>query len=708
MSAAWLRGVLYPWLKDEDNRAILIMLGAVVAAMSYAGWELFKYFRASPAKDGGSLSIGSARDVTISVDDGGCALYGVTAETINITTEREANEDRTKADSTLASTAEWRDKHIALSQQFGVAEGVVRMFLRSLDEQEVPPDKWPEALAAIAKRYRHLRERLRAFQPDDEELRANRDQAILLFESGDFAKSASLLAQCEAALLRAAQTAAATARQHRCRAADVRVARGDLSMMEVDYRLAAAHFLEAAKMLDDADTEARNFCLDRAAEALYLQGTEKGDNTALADAITLYGKLLEYRPRSGAPLEWARTQTNFGGALEALAERERGADRFVAALNAYNESLLVYTRDRYPTNWAAIKCNIGNALQKLGARENGLTRLEEATQVYHEALEVFTRDSMPLQWAVVQDGLGLALRILGQRSASAQRLEDAVSAHREALKERDRDRTPLEWATSQNNLGSALAMLAERNGNTALIVEAIAAFRSALQVRTRDRVPLLWAMTMCNLGAALQALGTHESAVLRLRESVGAFRGALQEYTRERTPLDWAATHNNLGNALVALGEQESALARFREAISTYQDALTVWTQECVPVDWALVQQNLGNAYYALGKRDVGNVELEQALQAYHEALKVRTRENGLFDWAITMYSVGNVLYALGERQGDVSRVRESISVFEEALVVFEEMSAEHHTVIVRASLASAIRTAMRMGEANGEAQERQ
>jgi hypothetical protein len=48
------------------------------------------------------------------------------------------------------------------------------------------------------------------------------------------------------------------------------------------------------------------------------------------------------------PLNWALTQDNLGGALEALGERESGTERLEEAGAAFREALTVYTLDASP------------------------------------------------------------------------------------------------------------------------------------------------------------------------------------------------------------------------------------------------------------------------------------------------------------------------------------------------------------------------
>jgi hypothetical protein len=64
-------------------------------------------------------------------------------------------------------------------------------------------------------------------------------------------------------------------------------------------------------------TKTGNYLHD-AADALYRQGDERGDNAALRQSIETWHLVLEKRPRGRVPLDWARTQNSLGNALTML------------------------------------------------------------------------------------------------------------------------------------------------------------------------------------------------------------------------------------------------------------------------------------------------------------------------------------------------------------------------------------------------------
>jgi tetratricopeptide (TPR) repeat protein len=339
--------------------------------------------------------------------------------------------------------------------------------------------------------------------------------------------------------------------------------RGRVANLQLRYREAAEFYAKAAETTTFDPKLSWGYAL-YAADALYAQGDEFGDNAALSESIQRYRSTLNLAPRERVPLQWAATQNNLGNALRVLGERESGTAMLQQAVSAYREALRERTRERVPLQWAMTQNNLGLALERLGERESGTATLQQALSAYREALKEQTRARDPLEWAMTQNNLGLALWRLGERESGTATLQQALSAYREALKERTRERVPLEWAMTQNNLGTVLLVLGEREGGTASLQQAVSAFRETLKEYTRKRVPLEWAMTQNNLGNALVRLGERESGTATLQQAVAAFHEALKEYTRERVPLEWAKSYGTQGVAMMRLAERtkEAAMAK--------------------------------------------------------------------------------------------------------------------------------------------------
>jgi tetratricopeptide (TPR) repeat protein len=569
----------------------------------------------------------TAAHAQVKADSGSIAIGGsVTSSTVIIGIPQEKVDELVRdAKRPLEElTTQQRENIVLLKEKLDLNVSQVRAALGILGENDIPPERLAAKLVEIAERFKDLQSTASARPGDDPKIAALKTDAQKAIDAGDLVKADALLAEIEMEQRRSLDRLAVNA-------AETSAQRGEIALTRLQYAEAAKHFANAAAVFppNSAQEDKRIGYLGREASALYLQGSEYGDNAALRSAIERGRRLTELNPRAHVPLDWARTQNN-----------------------------------------------LGNALRMLGNRESGTAKLEEAVVAYREALKEWTRERVPLNWATTQNGLGNALSILGERESGTAKLEEAVVAYREALKEQTRERVPLNWATIQNNLGLALQVLGGRESGTAKLEEAVVAYREALKEQTRERVPLNWAATQNNLGIALKVLGERESGTAKLEEAVVAYREALKERTRERVPLDWAQTQNNLGNALQALGGRESGTAKLEEAVVVYREVLKEWTRERVPLNWAMTQYNLGVALQVLGGRESGTAKLEEAVVAYREALKERTRERVPLDWARSFGNEGVALMLLAERRGDAAMAETALGQINTA---FETMRDGGH-----------------------------
>ena len=302
-------------------------------------------------------------------------------------------------------------------------------------------------LIEIAERFKALQEQVASSQPgDDAEVVALKAEAQKAVDAGDLAKADALLAQIETQQRQALDRFAVNA-------AETSSKRGDIALTRLQYGEAAKRFAASAAMFPPggANEEKRIAYLEKEADALYRQGSEFGDNGALAAAIDRWKQLLALRPRAQSPLDWAKTESNLGNALWALGERESSTARLEEAVAADRAGLEERTRERVPLDWAMTQNKLGNALSALGERESGTARLEQAVAAYRAALEEYTRERVPLDWAATEMNFGSALWALGERESGTGRLEEAVAAYRAALEEYTRERVPLDWATTQNS-----------------------------------------------------------------------------------------------------------------------------------------------------------------------------------------------------------------------------------------------------------------
>jgi hypothetical protein len=191
---------------------------------------------------------------------GGVAIGGDNTGTITVGLT--PVEVRALVDQILGEAGVDSDKIVELSTRFGVTDGAVRTFLRTLGEAQVPIEALPETLGRIAERHKDLLaqiEQLRSASPD---VQAIKDQAAAAVEAGAYDRAEALLAEAEAAAL-------ADANRLLLEAASLRAERGNLAMTRLHYRAAAEHFSAAADTVPHSDPLTRADYLNHAASAAF-------------------------------------------------------------------------------------------------------------------------------------------------------------------------------------------------------------------------------------------------------------------------------------------------------------------------------------------------------------------------------------------------------------------------------------------------------
>ncbi len=378
---------------------------------------------------GGPCSIataGSASGNTVTCN------FGLTSEQLKQVTEAAVT------GAVKGATGPLVDRITDISKTLGVTEDAAKTLLKIVGEDpNIPEDKLAEALTKVAGDFKRLQAQAAALNPENPTAKALVDEAKPEIDAGHFDRAHELLREATQAQIGAAQEARKLKEQAQAAedaqmlgAASSTAAEGDVALTERRYSEAADLFGQATGYVSSGHASEHGGYLRRQANALYRQGDERGDNSALRSAIEVYGRALADYPRSQAPLDWAMTKNNLGNALEGLGERESGTGKLEEAVAAYRAALTERTRERAPLDWAMTQVNLGVALATLGGRESGTGKLEEAVAAFREALKEWTRERVPLDWATTQVNLGVALATLGgrERVGSTFGLTTAISS----------------------------------------------------------------------------------------------------------------------------------------------------------------------------------------------------------------------------------------------------------------------------------------
>ena len=139
--------------------------------------------------------------------------------------------------------------------------------------------------------------------------------------AGHLKEADQLLSQAEQIEITAAHQAQQLAQQAKeppisgCPGGQRAAHAGNIAMTELHYLDAAQHFQDAADLVPPGHPDDKGRFLLAEANALQQQGDERGDNAALAKAISVYQLAANENTRERVPLDWAMTQNNLGNAL---------------------------------------------------------------------------------------------------------------------------------------------------------------------------------------------------------------------------------------------------------------------------------------------------------------------------------------------------------------------------------------------------------
>ncbi|HME26730.1 MAG TPA: hypothetical protein VKI44_36300 [Acetobacteraceae bacterium] len=249
-------------------------------------------------------------NTTIGIVNGQVMISGVDPATV-------ASMVKTFTDQ-ISATAEARAQAEARAAEMGAKLGfttlAVTEFFRILGEQNVPEDKLTLRLVEIATHFSQTRSEMVALDPEDPGAAELVHQAQMALDAGRLNEAEGLLGRARALEMAAYRQAlelrnkAQEAQErHALNGAKLLSSEGRIALTRLHYMQAADDFGQAAALVPASHKDEHGTYVALQAAALYRQGDEYGDNTALRSAITSFHLVLEERRRKQVPLAWART-----------------------------------------------------------------------------------------------------------------------------------------------------------------------------------------------------------------------------------------------------------------------------------------------------------------------------------------------------------------------------------------------------------------
>jgi hypothetical protein len=226
------------------------------------------------------------------------------------------------------------------------------------------------------------------------------------------------------------------------------------------------------------------------------EGDLAGDMFALQVALALaqdnYERVKNKRPLVAAALH------SLGWSHFRLAERSSGDQHLNSALRALYAAVKHNNKSKEPYDWARSQSEFGGALIEMGKRQKDPALLTQAISAQRAALKVnqeIKSDNLKHAW----NSLGVALKDLGELTEESETLREAQEALTEALALENKEKDALVWSMTQNNLSLAQRWLGALTSDAAKLQEARVGFAACEELDFEGDAPFTWAKLQWNI-----------------------------------------------------------------------------------------------------------------------------------------------------------------------------------------------------------------
>jgi tetratricopeptide (TPR) repeat protein len=475
-----------------------------------------------------------------------------------------------------------------LGMRYGLSDRAMRRLVALVDAPTTTADARVSRLESMASWLADVRAQLMRPANDDAEARRMKAAAASALAEGEFEAAVDALRNVRRELREARrkteerlQDEALALKAQMLEEAKATARLAELLAVRGEHAQAADLFAEAAMALPRTEREiAWTFNLQRS-EALLRHARERGDATALAEALNSYSNLVRAAAETTNTKSLAEACLGYGDALFFSSERDPNSGRLRDSITIYQRACQLLERDRHHAGLIRARLALARAMARQGERDGSIETLRQAAEAFREAVNAIDSNKLPFDHAAAQISLGDVLLAIEEREGGTAPLAEAAGAYRAAIGLLDRETSSEQWGEAQMNLALALLGLGEQDGTPAQLEGSVAAFRAALDETPRVRAPRRWALSQMNLGNALAALGDRDPSGTRLLdEAIAAYNLALEELPQEAEPLKWAKTQMNLGTTLIRLGERKDRRKHWLAAAAALVPALEVFEQQ--------------------------------------------------------------------------------------------------------------------------------
>lgn len=350
-----------------------------------------------------------------------------------------------------------------------------------MSETDVDIENQAAFLAESLASYRALARNLQQLDAADQQGDAYAKIAAEILK-GDWTSASKLTLVMETRALAKQQNASEEGEGQSSQSQEAAIAEsilGQIALVRANYSTAARHFQAAAELAGETTSEGQSYN-EAAADALYANTKNNWNQRSLQEAIDIYRRVLDARPRKLSPELWAKTQSKLGNAFLRLGVGTNSMPMISGAVSAFQAALDVQTPVADPKDWPKTTAGLADALVQLGNGMNEPKTLREAIEAYRRVLAWIRFEEDPGFGVELQTDLGHALWSLGRLESGPASLTEAITVFQNALKDIDRERQLRDWGAMQNNIGAAYFLLAERAEPLANAQNAVAAFQESL------------------------------------------------------------------------------------------------------------------------------------------------------------------------------------------------------------------------------------
>ncbi len=496
----------------------------------------------------------------------------------------------------------------SIAEAEGVPLDALYGMLQQLGVDTSSPDTLQQKLQAGAQQLKQFMEQRPGAAKSDPELQRLSSLADRAQQEGAMGLA---LKYREAASLRAKQLEAqvdaneASVKADRLQLATTYGDNADTAMLNFDYEGAVQRYQQAYDQAKNWDAAAAKYYQRGQADAMAALSYERADPQMQAQAIDLYGALIEATDRSTDPLEWGQLHNNRGGARERIGSISADLPMFEAASDDFTAALTVFTREAYPSEWAVATANLAAMDDLIGQATNDIARQRRGVELLRAMLATTSRINAPDVWARMQFNIGSALDKIGRVADDKEALAQSVVALQAAAEVWKGSPHVMEFAMVQNALGDNL-IAQDRAADAVPILEA------SLATDLTDPVKL---QALLTLGQAQQRLAGKAKDGAAWDPAIAAYRRAMS--VPDDTKMAHAKAQTGLAYALLMQATTTLDVAALHEAIGDLDAALRVRTPDGVIGDWAESTVDLGMAQIELAIIEKSRAGLEDARQTF-------------------------------------------------------------------------------------------